>query len=101
LRLEYARQGWQVIYLPIADYAIPEPGGLSRSLDQALAAAQAGKHIAVHCHGGIGRTGLFLATLATRALGLPGEQALAWVRGYVPGAVETAQQVEFVLQWPG
>lgn len=65
---------------------------LDEAVDQAMKLAREGKSIAVHCSAGIGRTGLFLAELAKRAVGLDGERALYWVRLYVPGAVETEGQ---------
>jgi protein-tyrosine phosphatase len=44
-----------------------------------------------------GRTGLFIASLAKRMLGLAGEEALQWVRHYIPRAVETPEQQRLVL----
>ena len=58
--------------------------------------AQAGKNVAIHYSAGIGRTGLFMALLARKILGYPGEEAITWVRQYVPNAVETADQKDFL-----
>jgi len=38
-----------------------------------------------------------MASLAKRVLGLAGEEALQWVRCYIPHAVETADQQRLVL----
>ena len=43
--------------------------------------------LVVHCHAGMGRTGLFLACLAQRALHMSPVEAIDWVRSYVPGAL--------------
>jgi len=62
-----------------------------------IAYAQAEHNIAVHCSAGIGRTGLFMACLAKRGLGLSGSEALQWIRHSMPRAVETADQQRLVL----
>jgi protein-tyrosine phosphatase len=51
----------------------------------------------VHGSAGLGRTGLFLAALATRALGLSGAEAIQWVRPLLPHALETPAQQRLLL----
>jgi protein tyrosine phosphatase domain-containing protein 1 len=58
-----------------------------------------GKHLVVHCYAGLGRTGMFLACLARQALGLQAEESIRWVRSYVPGAIETAAQVQVIQEF--
>jgi hypothetical protein len=48
-----------------------------------------------------GRTGLFMAYLAKRCLGLSGAEALQWVRRFIPRAVETPEQQRLVLDDDG
>ena len=49
------------------------------------------------CLGGSGRTGTVLACMAVLA-GVPGDEAVAWVRGaYRAQAVETPEQEAWVL----
>ncbi|NUM47567.1 MAG: dual specificity protein phosphatase family protein [Anaerolineales bacterium] len=88
LRAMYQKDGLTVIHLPIEDRDVPARSALDEAVAQALKLAREGKSLAVHCSAGIGRTGLFLAELAKKAMGLDGEKALYWVRLYVPGAVE-------------
>jgi len=99
LRAVYATQGMSVIYLPISEYAAPELDALDRAVLTALDDIRAGKNLVVHCHAGMGRTGLFLACLAQRALQLNPAQAISWVRSYVPGALETPEQVRLAIDY--
>jgi protein-tyrosine phosphatase len=96
VRKSYLEKGLDVIHLPIVDYSTPDESALKAAVEQALAAAQAGKNVAIHCHYGKGRTGMFAACLARRALGLGGQEALDWVRGYISRSVETPEQEEVV-----
>ncbi len=97
LRALYQKEGLTVIHLPIEDFGVPTRPALDEAVAQTLKLARAGKSIAVHCSAGIGRTGLFLAELAKKAMGLDGERALYWVRLYVPGAVEREGQRGIVV----
>jgi protein-tyrosine phosphatase len=96
LRALYAKDGLMVIHLPISDCSIPGIQDLVQTLDQTIAHAKSGHHIVVHCSAGIGRTGLFAACLAKKVWSYTGDEALQWVRRYIPGAVETPEQQQFV-----
>jgi protein-tyrosine phosphatase len=97
LRALYFKEGFQVLYLPIPDFGVPTRDSLEQAVQRTIACAQAGYHIVVHCSAGIGRTGLFMAYLAKRCLGLSGVEALQWVRRSIPHAVETPEQQRLVL----
>jgi len=96
LRAFYMSEGLQVIDLPIPDLGVPDIAEASRAVDVVLQLARSGQNIAIHCHAGLGRTGLFSACLARRLLGLSGEVAIAWVRQAVPRAIETEVQIQFI-----
>ena len=89
--------GFEVIHLPIRDFGVPSNSDLVRAVNAVIAHAQAGRNIAIHCSAGIGRTGLFVALLAKQVLSFSGEEAIAWIRKYIPGAVETAEQRQIVV----
>src|SRR5215510_13429684 len=97
LRALYLEAGLQVLYLPIPDFEVPAIDDLERAIQHTIAYAQAGHHVAIHCSAGIGRTGLFMAYLAKRVLGVLGAEALQWVRRFIPHAAETPEQQQLVL----
>jgi predicted protein tyrosine phosphatase len=88
----YQQEGFQVLHLPIPDGSIPSKDELEDLVTAVIQHAQAGEHVAIHCYAGIGRTGLVAAAMAKRLLGMHGEAAIAWVRRYIPRAVETLAQ---------
>jgi protein-tyrosine phosphatase len=96
LRLFYNSNGLEVIHLPIPDFDVPSQEALSAAVKAAQARASSGKNLAVHCYAGYGRTGMFLACMARRVLGMSPYEAIEWVRSYVPTAIEVPEQVEVV-----
>ncbi len=95
----YTSQGLSAYHFPIRDFNIPTAEILAGAVETVLSEAQAGRNVAVHCNAGIGRTGLVLACLARRVFGWTGEQAVAWVRQFIPDAVETEEQKRVVAEF--
>ncbi len=93
----YEAAGLRVVQLPIPDYGVPTEAELFRTLALVEDLARSGRNIVIHCNGGLGRTGMFLACLAKRILALDAEQAINWVRRYIPGAIETRDQVQMIF----
>jgi len=94
----YREQGWQVKHLPIVDFDVPENLKMLRQMVELVnQLALEGKNIAVHCYAGRGRTGMFLALLARRILGMDGVKAVKWLRQFFP-AVETKEQLRLVVE---
>lgn len=91
--------GMDWYHLPIRDVSIPSNAFEIQWADAGETLRKrllAGQSIVVHCRGGVGRTGL-VATRLLIELGEKPTTALQRVRAARPGAVETAEQEEYVL----
>jgi protein-tyrosine phosphatase len=97
LQFFYMKKGYQVIYLPIRDFDVPPRSDLESAVAMTVRQARSGRNIVIHCHAGLGRTGVFAAFLAKEVFDLSGEEAFHWVRRYIPGALETNEQKQFVV----
>ena len=94
------RLGMVEVFLPVPDFQPPPPALLEAGIAALLDATDQGKRAAVHCGGGLGRTGTLLACylLATEP-GLSPDDAIGAVRAARPGSVETAGQEQAVREF--
>ena len=92
----YRDLGFDVIYAPVEDFSVPSEGAFQRPIQDTLQKANGGKTIVIHCHAGLGRSGMFAACLAKVVFGMDGEEASHWVRQHIPRAVETREQHQFI-----
>jgi protein-tyrosine phosphatase len=83
----YAERGIAVVHVPAPDFGAPSQAALGHGVARTLEALRAGTAVAAHCHAGEGRTGILAACVAGEALGLGAEEAIAWVRRFVPRAM--------------
>lgn len=90
-----ALHGLTELHLPVADFQPPQPEQLAAGLAAITAAMAGGGNVAVHCRGGLGRTGTLLACYLIKT-GLTPPEALARLRSLRPGSVETSGQEEAV-----
>ncbi len=92
---------------PIVDFSLPERSTMLTILDETDGALADGHKVYVHCHGGLGRTGMAVGCYLVRH-GCTGPQALQRIgagwqsisgRLSLPMSPETPAQVRFVLDW--
>jgi len=86
--------------LPIVDGGVPDAGwerDWARVGPGIRAALAAGGKVAIHCRGGLGRTGTVAARLLVES-GMAPEQAIAAVREARPGTIENTAQARYVLR---
>jgi len=92
----YQQLGFDVIYVSVEDFSVPSEGAFQEPIKRTLGAADAGKTIVIHCHAGLGRSGMFAACLAKVVFNMDGDEASQWVQQYIPRAVETWEQRYFI-----
>lgn len=83
--------GMQLIHVPVKDFTAPSQHQLLDFIKVTENAMDEGKAVGVHCQGGQGRTGTFLAAWFIHE-GMSADEALDEIRKLRPGSVETASQ---------
>lgn len=96
LQSTYTLEGFEILYHPIPDFSIPETGEFRVGVEAVLTRSKSGKGTVIHCHAGLGRTGMFVACLAKLGMDYSGDEAIHWVRKMIPGAVEVPDQEQLV-----
>jgi protein-tyrosine phosphatase len=100
--LRAKRHKLKVIRLPIRDGDVPESAEqVAELLVQIRALVKAGKRVAIHCAGGLGRAGVIGGCYLRSAARMGPERALEALRkARGPRCPEMPWQVEYVRRWP-
>lgn len=93
-----AAQGMDLLHLPVVDFTAPTQKQLADFVTAADAAIARGDSVGVHCAGGKGRTGTFLAVFLV-SRGMNAAEAIAEVRRLRPGSIETKDQERAVEEY--
>ena len=94
-----SRAGMALYRLPIRDVSVPTSlQDTQRTVAYILGRARAGENVAIHCRGGLGRTGL-VAACCLVALGRGARESIALVRNTRENAVETTEQARWVEEF--
>ena len=96
LEAAYRGLGLEFHHIPVMDFDVPSRDDV-RAFLQAVEAS-AGRKVLAHCIAGRGRSGT-MAALYLRSRGMDGAAAVRHVRQRRPGAIETPEQEDFVLEF--
>jgi atypical dual specificity phosphatase len=77
--------------MPIVDFTAPTLGQVEQAVATIDRFRAAGRPVAVHCAGGLGRTGTILACYLV-SQGNTAAEAIATIRTLRPGSIETPEQ---------
>ncbi len=91
-------RGIEILHLPIPDYGVPtepEADEYEPLVENVVERLEKGETVVVHCRGGLGRSGMFAASVLV-ALGRPARKAIEAVREAREGAIETPDQEDRV-----
>jgi atypical dual specificity phosphatase len=91
--------GIDSVHLPFADFTAPSQAQLEAGVQAISSALARGQRVAVHCGGGLGRTGTLLACYLVFSEGVSADEAMARVRAARPGSIETDDQEQAVRRY--
>lgn len=93
---ELAAAGIEWLHMPVPDFGIPPSAALWREIAGRIhPRLDRGETVAIHCWGGLGRSGMIAARLLAER-GRSPEGAVAKIRQVRPGAIETDAQEAWI-----
>jgi atypical dual specificity phosphatase len=94
-QVEAERLGFEYMHIPVEDFTAPAQVQIDAFLGYVEEMNRREKPVLVHCHAGLGRTGVMVACYLV-AHGMSAYDAIASVRGKRPGSIEIKEQEEAV-----
>jgi len=88
----YYNFGWRDLTVPTLDHVLNIVQVINFTHGE-------GKKVAIHCHAGLGRTGLVIACYLQYAHFFDGEQSINMVRLHRPLSIQTSKQQAFVIEF--
>jgi atypical dual specificity phosphatase len=96
---ECPRSGIEWIHYPIHDFGVPsEPATFAELVGKIVAAMNKNVGVCIHCHAGIGRTGMALSCVVGKYLSISADQAIAAVRK-ARTSMETREQEDYTRRF--
>jgi protein-tyrosine phosphatase len=100
LREQAPRFGIEVLWFPIRDQSVPNSlSKFHEVVERITGDLRLGRTVVIHCMGGLGRTGLVATACLLALTQMSPEEAVAVVRKARAGAVETAEQAEYLSKY--
>ncbi len=87
--------GFEILHIPVPDRKAPRAAQIDRFVGFTNQELQVGRSVLVHCLGGYGWTGTFLACYLVHN-GSSADQAIAEIRSRRPGSIDPGEQEEAV-----
>jgi atypical dual specificity phosphatase len=92
------RAGLHQLHIPVEYFRAPSEEQIGDFIEAVRAELEDGGKVAVHCIGGLGRTGTLIASYLVTE-GMDPEKAIAFVRQRRPGSLESMEQENAVFAW--
>eukprot|EP01100_Stratorugosa_tubuloviscum_P003966 TRINITY_DN1974_c0_g1_i1.p1 TRINITY_DN1974_c0_g1~~TRINITY_DN1974_c0_g1_i1.p1 ORF type:complete len:244 (-),score=58.82 TRINITY_DN1974_c0_g1_i1:98-829(-) len=99
---EYGQLSYGLLWFPINDFEAPSVSQLdsfNNLIDRIYYFLERNVNVMVHCHAGIGRTGLVLACFLLKYGNKSPSDAIKELRSLVRGAGQTQQQLDYVRSY--
>ena len=91
--------GFHWIHCPIRDRStFSDQKRIRTLLEDIKKTLKPNNSVVIHCHAGLGRTGLLAATFLV-SMGLAAESAIETIRETRPGSIETIEQEKYIKEW--
>jgi atypical dual specificity phosphatase len=88
----WLQKSMNYMHIPMQDHEPPDQASLASAAARIESELASGRVVLVHCQAGIGRTMCAIGAYLVMSRGMGAEEAMAFLRGIRPGAVERRQE---------